>query len=95
MKESTLIIKQFQYGPRYDWSPSEQSLLLGSYFWGYLVTSLIGGLLAEWLGARSVVGYTLVGSTICTAVTPIAADFSYWLVFTLRLITGILAVSKF
>lgn len=83
----------FQYGPRFNWSTSEQSLLLGAYFWGYLVTSLPGGLLAEWLGGRAVVGYTLMGSVVCTALTPIAADFSYWLVFTLRLFTGVLAVS--
>lgn len=66
--------------------------MLGSYFWGYLATSLPGGLLAEWLGGRSVVGYTLIGSAICTALTPIAADVSYWFVVAIRLITGVLAV---
>lgn len=83
-----------QYGPRYNWTKTDQSLLLGSYFWGYLITSLPGGLLAEWLGGRAVVGYTLAGSAICTALTPIAADFSYWIVFTIRFITGILAVGS-
>lgn len=53
-----------QYGPRYDWTPAEQSQLLGSYFWGYLVTSLPGGLLAEWLGGRVVIGYTMVINTV-------------------------------
>lgn len=89
------IFIEFQYGPRYNWSASEQSFLLGSYFWGYLVTSLPGGMLAEWLGGRSVVGYTLAGSAILTAFTPIAAETSYWLVFSIRLATGILAVSFF
>lgn len=80
-----------QYGPRYNWSSAEQSFLLGSYFWGYLVTSLPGGLLAEWLGGRAVVGYTMAGSAILTGLTPIAAEASYWLVFAIRLTTGILA----
>lgn len=82
-----------QYGARYDWTTSEQSFLLGSYFWGYFLTSLPGGMLAEWIGGRAVVGYTLVGSAICTALTPLAADISYWFVVTIRLMTGILAVS--
>lgn len=52
-------------------------------------------MLAEWLGGRSVVGYTLAGSAILTAFTPIAAETSYWLVFSIRLATGILAVRFF
>lgn len=57
------------------------------------MTSLLGGLAAEWFGGRIVVGYTLAASAICTAFTPIAADLSYWLVLAIRIITGILAVS--
>lgn len=55
------------------------------------MTSLPGGMLAEWLGGRSVVGYTLAASAILTACTPAAADGSYWFVFAIRLCTGILA----
>lgn len=84
----------FQYGPRYNWTASQESLLLGAYFWGYLVTSLPGGILAEWLGGRAVVGYAMAGSAVFTALTPIAADLSYWGVYAIRLFTGILAVSK-
>lgn len=68
-------------------------MLLGSYFWGYLVTSLPGGMLAEWLGGKSVVGYTMAASAVVTALIPVSARFSYWLVYALRLVTGILAVS--
>ncbi|XP_055314147.1 sialin-like isoform X2 [Sitodiplosis mosellana] len=89
--DNITAIVEPNYGPRYNWSASEQSFLLGSYFWGYLVTSLPGGILAEWLGGRAVVGYTLAGSAVITALTPIAAGISYWFVFGIRLITGVLA----
>lgn len=81
-----------QYGPRYDWSSSDQSLLLGSYFWGYLITSLPAGMLAEWLGGKSVVGFTMAASGITTALIPICAQYSFWVVYGLRLLTGVLAV---
>lgn len=68
--------------------------MLGSYFWGYLVTSLPGGMLAESLGGRNVVGYTMALSAVITALTPIAADISYWCVFAIRIGTGVLAVSN-
>lgn len=55
------------------------------------MTSLPAGMLAEWFGGRSIVGYTLAGSAVFTAFTPVAAGISYWLVFAIRLITGILA----
>lgn len=50
--------------------------------------------MAEWLGGRAVVGYTLAGSAICTVLTPIAADISFWPVVVIRVVTGMLAVSS-
>lgn len=38
------------YGPRYEWDEHVQGTILGSYFWGYVITSLPGGFIAEWLG---------------------------------------------
>lgn len=50
--------------------------------------------MAEWLGGRAVVGYTLAGSAICTVLTPIVADISFWPVVVIRVVTGMLAVSS-
>lgn len=69
-----------------------QSLLLGSYFWGYLFTSLPGGMLAEYIGGKAVVGYTIGASALLTALIPLAAQTSFWAVYTLRVLTGFLAV---
>lgn len=50
--------------------------------------------MAEWLGGRVVVGYTMAASALLTALTPIAADMSFWMVFGIRALTGVLAVSS-
>ena len=83
----------FQYGPRYDWSSTEQSMMLGAYFWGYLITQLPGGILAQWIGPRYVVGYALLISGLITLATPFAADFSFWAVYVLRILVGLIGVS--
>lgn len=69
-------------------------MLLGSYFWGYLFTTLPGGILAEWLGGRSVVGWSMAASAILTAVVPVLAGLSYWSVIVMRFATGVAAVSS-
>lgn len=88
------MASDFQYGPRYEWSVVEQQLLIGAFFWGYFITTLPGGILSEWFGGRCVVGFALLLSGLLTAVTPIAAEISFWAVYSVRVITGLLNVSK-
>lgn len=81
-----------QYGPRYDWSPTDQSLVLGAYFWGYLVTALPAGVMAEKFGGRAVVGWSLLLSAIFTAAGPWAAAWGFWPFYVLRLLVGVAGV---
>lgn len=66
---------------------------MGGFFWGYFITTLPGGILAEWFGARRVVGYALMLSAFLTTLTPVAADISFWAVYSIRVVTGLLGVS--
>ncbi|XP_058831302.1 sialin isoform X2 [Topomyia yanbarensis] len=77
------------YGPRYNWSSHDQSLLLGAYFYGYLMTSLPAGVLAERFGGRRLVGYTLSFSALLTALTPLAATYGLWVIIANRALLGI------
>lgn len=76
------------YGPRYPWTASEQSLLLGAYFWGYLITSLPGGLLAERFGGTFVGSISLIGSAVLNALIPLAASWNIWMLYVLRFLIG-------
>ena len=53
-----------------------------------------GGILAEKYGGRSVTGYTLLISSILTALTPLAAAWSMLAVWILRFLTGLVGVCK-
>lgn len=81
-----------QFGPRYNWTVGEQSVLLGSYFWGYLITQIPGGMLSEWYGGRHVIGLAMGLSGIATCMIPFSARLSFWAVFIVRLLTGALGV---
>lgn len=83
-----------QYGPRYDWSADQQSLLLGAYFWGYILTQIPGGILSDWLGGRVIIGLALGLSGIATAFIPFSAKiFSFGAVFVMRFLIGFFCVS--
>lgn len=70
-----------------------QSYLLGAYFWGYLLTSLLGGYCAERFGGHIVVSIVLGLSSLLTAISPIAAKLSPWALFVDRLLIGVCGVS--
>lgn len=82
----------FQYGPRYDWSNSQQTLVLSAYFYGYMSTLLLGGLLNQIFGPRAIVGTCIGLNAIATAFVPLAAELSFWSVFSVRVFIGAMAV---
>lgn len=79
------------YGPRYNWSSHDQSVILGAYFYGYLLTSLPAGVIAERFGPRNVVGFTHAMSAFLTALTPLAASYGLWFIVINRAALGVCA----
>lgn len=66
---------------RYHWSTKQKNLLLGCFFWGYVLTELPGGRLAEVIGARRVFGYSTLLASILTLLTPGSAVIGFgWMV---------------
>lgn len=57
----------------FDWSPRLQGALLSAFFYGFCSTQLLGGLLAERLGGRRVLGGGLLGMALAALATPVAA----------------------
>ncbi|XP_073813936.1 sialin [Musca autumnalis] len=78
------------YGPRYDWSQNDQAMLLGAFFYGYMITSLPAGMLAENFGGKRVAGYCCLLAGILTALTPLAAAWDKWAVWAIRFGIGFL-----
>ena len=70
-----------------------QGYILGSYFWGYIVTQVPGGRIAEMYSAKWVIWACVFLQAILSLLTPPAAYISYVAVIVVRIIEGLGAVS--
>jgi MFS family permease len=78
----------------FDWSERIQGLVLGSYFWGYLLTQYPGGRLAEKFGGKWVMWAAVAVNAFFTILTPLAANMGYATLIAARVFEGLAAVQK-
>ncbi|XP_030377794.1 putative inorganic phosphate cotransporter isoform X2 [Scaptodrosophila lebanonensis] len=76
--------------PEYDWSEKTKSLLLSSFFWGYVITQVPAGQLARKFGGKVMILNGLLICSILNILTPLCAKLGGWqLVCALRVIEGL------
>lgn len=71
------------------WSTSQKSLILGAFFWGYLVTQIPGGQLAERFGGKYIYGLSMGAAAIATLLCPFGAKNSFVALILLRVLIGL------
>ena len=74
-------------GP-FAWGAKEQGWILGAFFFGYVITQLPGGRLAEKYGGKRLYGGGILITSIFTLLTPLAATISLPLFVIVRVIEG-------
>ncbi|XP_055387267.1 sialin [Condylostylus longicornis] len=74
--------------PRFNWDTYQQNFVLGSFFWGYILTELPGGRLAELIGGRRVFGHSMLWASLLTLITPFAAYTHYVFLIVVRVVLG-------
>nr|XP_003706045.2 PREDICTED: vesicular glutamate transporter 2 isoform X1 [Megachile rotundata] len=77
------------YEAEFDWDAKMTGLLLGSFFYGYISTQLIGGWLGARIGGKRVFGTGIAITAFFTIITPPLARISFYLFLALRIIEGI------
>lgn len=78
----------------FDWDEPTQGLILSSFFYGYIVTQVPGGLLADKFGGKHVLGFGMLGSAVFSILTPTAAKTGVgWLIAALVL-KGLIEVGE-
>lgn len=58
----------------FSWSSATIGLVQSSFFWGYLLTQILGGVWADRFGGKVVLGFGVVWWSLATVLTPIAAS---------------------
>lgn len=64
----------------FDWDESAKSLILSSFFWGYIITQIPAGQLAERCGAKYLLLVSMFICSLLTTVTPLCASYGGWMV---------------
>jgi len=57
------------------WSSTEKGLLLGSFYYGFMATQLAGGIVAPMIGARRLLGSSVLLSAVLSLAIPMAASY--------------------
>ncbi|KAG9441323.1 hypothetical protein H6P81_017177 [Aristolochia fimbriata] len=73
----------------FNWNPATVGLIQSSFFWGYLLTQIVGGIWADKLGGKLVLGFGVVWWSIATLLTPIAARIGLPFLLIMRAFMGI------
>ena len=71
------------------WNKSEQGLILGAFFYGYITTQVLGGWLAENFGGKHLYGLGILCTAALTLLTPIAARADFKFLIAVRVLEGV------
>ncbi|KAM9676285.1 sialin isoform 2-T2 [Dama dama] len=78
-----------QTGKKYQWDAETQGWILGSFFYGYIITQIPGGYVASKSGGKLLLGFGILGTAVFTLFTPLAADFGVGALVALRALEGL------
>lgn len=73
----------------FNWNSATVGLIQSSFFWGYLLTQILGGIWADKIGGKLVLGFGVVWWSIATVLTPIAARIGLPFLLVMRAFMGI------
>lgn len=86
---SNLAIAILPMSKQFKWSLKDRGMILSSFFYGYLLTQILGGVLADRFGGKRVL---LLGSLIwsfLTLLTPKMAIYGIYSIVTCRILLGL------
>lgn len=84
------FLRLFEVTPKgFDWSESLVGVILGAFYYGYILTMAYGGQLADLVGTKLLVAISMTACALGTLAIPISAQLHPSLVITVRIVTGL------
>lgn len=74
----------------YDWDRKQQGIVLGAFFFSYVLMQIPSGRMAESFGGKWIVVIGILGSGVVNLLTPLAASASIYVLTFSRVVLGIL-----
>jgi ACS family sodium-dependent inorganic phosphate cotransporter-like MFS transporter 5 len=81
--------KSYHEGEFHDWDDHTQAIILGGFFYGYVLTQIPGGILSERFGAKWIFGGSILITAILSLLGPVAARTHYILFIATRIGQGL------
>lgn len=78
-----------QKNGEFAWDEHTQGIILGSFFWGYIVTQLPGGRWAEMYSGKWLFGLGVLCTAVFTLLTPVAARLGVGCLIAVRILEGL------
>ncbi|XP_031342397.1 sialin-like isoform X2 [Photinus pyralis] len=88
-KESVLENGTIIHVRDFDWDSKKQGFVLSSFFYGYILTQMIGGWLASKFGGKHIFGLGIASTAALTVITPFVAKQSFYFLLAVRIAEGI------
>ena len=73
----------------FNWDKSTEAIILGGFFYGYVITQIPAGVLAEMFGAKWIIGISMLCAAILSLLGPVAAKASPYLFLATRIGQGL------
>ncbi|CAG9801296.1 unnamed protein product [Chironomus riparius] len=92
MTENKLIVHENgteEWYKEFDWNTKQQGLVLSSFFYGYICTQFIGGIIAAKIGGHIILGLGIFITAVLTLLSPIAARTGIGAFVALRVLMGL------
>ncbi|XP_050311165.1 sialin-like isoform X4 [Anthonomus grandis grandis] len=89
---NTSTIHETKSSNLYPWTDKQQGIILSSFYWGYVITHIPGGMIAERFGGKYSLGLGMLCTAIFTFVTPFviyATNGSWVSVVAVRVLEGL------
>ncbi|ENN75168.1 hypothetical protein YQE_08281, partial [Dendroctonus ponderosae] len=80
-------------GPEFEWDNVIQGYILSSFFYGYITTQLLGGLIGNKIGGKLVFGGGIAVTALVTLISPWLAELSVYALLVARILMGVFEVS--
>ncbi|KAH1002269.1 hypothetical protein HUJ04_008368 [Dendroctonus ponderosae] len=76
-------------GPEFEWDNVIQGYILSSFFYGYITTQLLGGLIGNKIGGKLVFGGGIAVTALVTLISPWLAELSVYALLVARILMGV------
>ncbi|KAL0035485.1 hypothetical protein WJX77_008313 [Trebouxia sp. C0004] len=74
---------------QYGWDTATIGIVQSSFFWGYLLTQVLGGVWADKFGGKRVLSFGVIWWSMATALTPLAASLGLPVLLVMRACMGV------